>query len=77
MLHIAYLPPSPSSVTPRTRRSKHWAFFLSFSSTSAYPGNRRNKPKAIRECGGIVGKAKEELAALCTVGAGDIGSYSC
>lgn len=27
--------PSPSSVTPSTRRSRHWACFLSFSSTSA------------------------------------------
>jgi hypothetical protein len=49
------LPPPPSSVTPSISRSKHWAFFLSFSNTSAYPGNLKNRPNATRECGGIVG----------------------
>lgn len=45
--------PSPSSVTPSTRRSKHWACFLSFSNTSAYPGRRRKRPKAASEWAGM------------------------
>lgn len=45
--------PSPSSVTPNTRRSRHWACFLSFSSTSAYPGRRRKSPKAASEWAGM------------------------
>ena len=69
-----YIPPSPSSVTPSTSLSRHCAFFLSFSSTSAYPGNRRNSPKATREWGGMVGIDMPELPALDTCGAGDISS---
>ncbi|KAJ6632888.1 hypothetical protein Bhyg_16760 [Pseudolycoriella hygida] len=44
--------PSPSPVTPSTRRSKHWARILSRNSTSEYAGNRRNKPNAASECCG-------------------------
>lgn len=50
---LSDLLPSPSSVTPSTRRSRHWACFLSFSSTSAYPGRRRNRPKAASEWAGM------------------------
>lgn len=45
--------PSPSSVTPSTRRSRHCACFLSFSNTSAYPGRRRNRPNAASEWAGM------------------------
>lgn len=50
---LFHLLPSPSSVTPSTRRSRHWACFLSFSRTSAYPGRRRNRPKAASEWAGM------------------------
>lgn len=50
---LSDLLPSPSSVTPSTRRSRHWACFLSLSSTSAYPGRRRNRPKAASEWAGM------------------------